>query len=106
MRRLACSSAVMLVTSISACIASPSADCTLRRPRPRAEAQGEASVSIAAAMLVSANRPENFSFLFKASPEWKLAGRIGASLVSMRPSCDPNPTGRKDGKDHSISEIR
>jgi hypothetical protein len=63
-------------------------------------------VSIAAAMLVSANRPENFSFLFKASPEWKLAGRIGASLVSMRPSCDPNPTGRKDGKDHSISEIR
>ncbi len=129
MRRLACSSGVRLVTSISARSTSPSDDCTLRRPRPRADARGDASRR-EAARPVSAKRPENFSFLFKASPGMAMrthrrVRRNGSDSPSSRrfeastpdPPVDLDPAlGSwlrlpqkqqlvKDGNDHNISEI-
>src|SRR3954470_12367402 len=129
MRRLACSSGVRLVTSISARSTSPSDDCTLRRPRPRADARGDASRR-EAATLVSAKRPENFSFLFKASPgiamrTHRRVRRNGSESCCSRyvrasapdPPVDLDPAPRswlrqlhkqqlvKDGNDHNISEI-
>src|SRR3954470_20944442 len=129
MRRLACSSGVRLVTSISARSTSPSEDWTLSRPRPRADASGDARQS-AAATLVSAKRPGNFKFLFKASPGMTKRTRprvrrngAGSSTsrcydadtparpAHLEPTASPMIEAAskqrlvKDGNDHNISEI-
>ncbi len=69
----------------------------LRRPRPRGrDAREDARQRVAAARLVSAKRPENFSFLFKASPGMSMrtrrrVRRNGSDSPSRRCFCASAP---------------
>jgi hypothetical protein len=89
--RLAASSGVMLVTSISALSVSPNADCTASRPSPIAQESVDPRESAATATLVRANRPSCCVVFFKASPN-----------QAVEPSCSPTRRSKPSvtGDDH------